>query len=66
VTGISPGRYLWRIAIAFHMGPRDRFDEATCRPLNFSDNFLPQVLDTFPSKKTGSNPFEFTATTPAL
>ena len=22
VTGISPGRYLWRIAIAFHMGPR--------------------------------------------
>ena len=22
VTGISPGRYLWRMAIAFHMGPR--------------------------------------------
>lgn len=22
VTGISPGRYLWRIAIAFHLGPR--------------------------------------------
>ena len=22
VTGISPGRYLWRIVIAFHLGPR--------------------------------------------
>jgi hypothetical protein len=22
VTGISPGRYLWRIVIAFHIGPR--------------------------------------------
>ena len=22
VTGISPGRYLWRISIAFHLGPR--------------------------------------------
>ena len=22
VTGISPGRYLWRVVIAFHLGPR--------------------------------------------
>ena len=22
VTGISPGRYLWRVVIAFHIGPR--------------------------------------------
>ena len=22
VTGISPGRYLWRMVIAFHLGPR--------------------------------------------
>ena len=22
VTGISPGRYLWRVCIAFHLGPR--------------------------------------------
>ena len=22
VTGISPGRYLWRVSIAFHLGPR--------------------------------------------
>ena len=22
VTGISPGRYLWRIVMAFHLGPR--------------------------------------------
>ena len=22
ITGISPGRYLWRVCIAFHLGPR--------------------------------------------
>ena len=22
ITGVSPGRYLWRVCIAFHLGPR--------------------------------------------
>ena len=22
ITGISPGRYIWRMAVAFHLGPR--------------------------------------------
>ena len=40
VTGISPGRYVWRVAIAFHLGPRLLVFSAY---FHFLLSFLPAV-----------------------
>jgi len=41
VTGISPGRYLWRVVIAFHMGPRLLIVVVY---YNFLTSFLPLLV----------------------
>jgi len=41
VTGISPGRYLWRVVIAFHLGPRLLIVVVY---YNFLTSFLPLLI----------------------
>lgn len=43
VTGISPGRYLWRVVIAFHIGPRILIAAVY---YNFLMSFVPLVAST--------------------
>ena len=41
MTGISPGRYLWRVVIAFHLGPRLLIVVVY---YNFLTSFLPLLV----------------------
>ncbi len=41
VTGISPGRYLWRIVVALHLGPRAL---VVATFYNFLLSFVPRAL----------------------